>query len=104
MAQSLASAQLMPARMPRSEPEPLSLSTFPAKISASVATPYRRVPSGSADPQAVPMQCVPWPWASCTVSPRMKDCVVTERPMKSVVLDVEAGVQHRDPDPSTGSR
>ena len=37
--QPLVTAQLMPAMMPESDPDPLSPNTFPTKISASWATP-----------------------------------------------------------------
>ena len=76
-------AQLMPARMSPSAPLPWSSRTFPARIAASQATPYRGGWNGSLGPQAVPMQCVPCPWPSWAFAPLTKDFAVTDRDGKS---------------------
>ena len=67
MRQLFAIAQLMPARMPLSAPDPWLLNTLPTKIVPPKAQPYRRTPpAGCWGPSAVPMQCVPCPLKSAT--------------------------------------
>jgi hypothetical protein len=84
-------AHWMPARIWPLVPLPWSLSTLPTSSRAPCATPYRRcVPGGLFGPAAVPAQCVPCEWPSCTGCARDERLARDHAPGEVGVAQVDA--------------